>query len=399
MKWIPGGVTAAAGFWASGVSAGLKRNRKPDMALVVSDVPAVCAGTLTTNRVKAAPVLVSRARVKGGLASAVLLNSGCANCLTGKQGLEDALTLSREVARELGVTERQVLVASTGMIGRWLPVARMHRVIPRLVHGLRRAGHRQAALAIQTTDRSVKEAAVAGGIGGRVCHLGGMAKGAGMIAPSMATMLCVLTTDVAIEQPLLTTLLRDAVEGSFNRISVDGDMSTNDTAFILANGRSGVRIRRGTEAAKRFARMLNEVTRRLAYLIVKDGEGATRVATFDVVHARTDAEALTCARQIARSSLVRTMLAGGDPNIGRIAAAAGASGARFRAEELEIRVGGHTVVSRGVATPIGKELARRLVGSRDVRVQVDLHTGRGRAHMVACDLTEAYVRLNASYPT
>ena len=399
MRWIPGGVTAAVGFRASGVSAGLKRSRKPDMALVVSEVPAVCAGTFTTNRVKAAPVLLSRARLQGGLASAAFLNSGCANCLTGERGLQDAVELSREVARALGVAPQRILIGSTGMIGRWLPVPRMRRVVPELVRRLSRSGHHRAALAIQTTDRKVKEAAVAERIGGRVCHLGGMAKGAGMIAPSMATMLGVLTTDVAIGQPLLRAMLREAVGSSFNRISVDGDMSTNDTVFILANGRSGVRIRRGTQAATQFARLLNDVTKRLASLIVEDGEGATRVATIEVAHARTDAEALRCARQIASSSLVRTMLAGGDPNVGRIAAAAGASGAWFRPDELDIRIGGQTMVRCGVAKAIGKALARRLVAGRDVLIQVDLRAGSGRARMVTCDLTEAYVRLNASYPS
>jgi len=224
-----------------------------------------------------------------------------------------------------------------------------------------------------------------------------MAKGAGMIAPAMATMLCVLTTDVAIDQALLAALLHDAVEMSFNRISVDGDMSTNDTVFILANGRSGVRVRRRTAAARQFAQMLNQVTQRLASLIVQDGEGAHRMATIQVVGARSSGEALACAHTVATSSLVRTLLASGDPNVGRIAAAAGASGAWFRPDELEIRSGGSRVVHRGIAKRLGKTLARRLFAPREVAIQIHLHAGSSHASMLTCDLTEDYVRLNARY--
>lgn len=399
MMRVSGGVTAAKGFTASGASAGIKRSRKPDMALVVSEAPAVCAATFTTNRVKAAPVLLSQRRVRTGLARAVFLNSGCANCMTGEPGLRDAVVLSRQAAKALGVPERQVLVASTGLIGRRLPVARMQRVMPSLVRRLSRSGHRRAAQGILTTDLKTKETAVAERIGGRVCHLGGMAKGAGMIAPSMATMLCVLTTDAAVDRGLLQDTLREAVERSFNRISVDGDMSTNDTVFLLANGRSGARVRRGTESARRFAAMAQAVTRHLASLLVKDGEGATRVATIGVLGARTGAEALACARRIASSSLVRTMLAGGEPNVGRIAAAAGASSARFRPEELEMHIQGHLVVRRGIAVRLGKTLARQLFAPREVAIQLHLHAGRGRAAVTACDLTAEYVRINANYQT
>jgi glutamate N-acetyltransferase/amino-acid N-acetyltransferase len=369
------------------------------MALVVSDPSAVCAGALTTNRVQAAPVLLSRVRLNGHAAHAVLLNSGCANCLTGPQGFQDAVALSRVVARELGVPERQILVASTGVIGRRLPVSKMARVVPFLVRRANRTAHRRAALAILTTDTRVKETALEARMGGRVYRLGGMAKGAGMIAPAMATMLCVLTTDVAIEQALLDELLQESVAASFNRISVDGDMSTNDTVFILANGRSGVRIRRRTSLADRFAQMLSRVTQRLARLIVQDGEGATRVATIDVEGAETEAGALACARAVAISSLVRTMLTGGDPNVGRIAAAVGASGVRFRPDRLEIRINGHPVVVRGCAVRVGKVVARQLAVSREVVIGVDLRAGRAHAAMLTCDLSEAYVRLNARYPT
>jgi len=397
MKWIDGGVTAAQGFLASGLSAGIKRSRKPDMSLVWSEDPAVCAGTLTSNVVKAAPVLLSRERLRGGVARGVLLNSGCANCMTGEPGLHDAALLGRAAADELRVPEQQLLLASTGIIGRRLPVPRMRRAIPSLVKHLSRNGHRQAALGILTTDTKAKEAAVSARIAGRTCSVGGMAKGAGMIAPSMATMLCVITTDVRIDRALLAQLVREAVDASFNCVSVDGDMSTNDTVFVLANGRSGITIRRGSTEAKQFAAMLQAVTHRLAYLIVKDGEGATRIATIEVEGGRSDRDAARCARQIATSSLVRTMLASGDPNVGRIGGAAGASGARFDPDKLEIRIGHHVVVRGGVAKRIGKNLADRLFSPTELTIRVHLHAGSGRGRMMACDLTEEYVRLNARY--
>ena len=399
MKWVAGGVTAAEGFRACGLSAGIKRSRKPDRALVLSDTLAVAVGTFTTNRVKAAPVVLSQQRLASGVARAVLLNSGCANCMTGARGFDDAVALSRKVANALRVPAGQVLVASTGIIGRRLPVPKMQRVIPALVRKLSRAGHRQAALGILTTDLLTKEAAMQTTIRGRRIRVGGMAKGAGMIAPSLATMLCVLTTDVTGTPALLRELLREAVARSFNRVSVDGDMSTNDTVLLLANGRSGIRVTRGSRATRQFTQMLHQVTQRLAYLLVKDGEGATRVAMIDVHGARSAREAAACARQVATSSLVRTMLASGDPNVGRIAAAAGSSGARFDPNRLEIGIGGVPVVSGGVAHRLGKELARRLFAGREVLIQLHLHAGTHDAQMLACDLTEQYVRINAYYTT
>ncbi|MBI3320888.1 MAG: bifunctional glutamate N-acetyltransferase/amino-acid acetyltransferase ArgJ [Candidatus Omnitrophica bacterium] len=400
MKWIQGGVTAAAGFRASGISAGIKRSRKPDLALIVAaDDPATAVGVFTTNRVKAAPVVISRKRLRHGRAQAVLINSGCANCLTGSQGLRDALILSRAVAHTLGIDDEQVLVASTGIIGRRLPVSRMQRVIPLLADRLSRARHAEAAQAILTTDRRVKEAAVEARIDGRVCRLGGMAKGAGMIAPSMATMLCVVTTDVAIAPAWLRTLLRQAVARTFNRISIDGDMSTNDTVFALAGGRSGVTIRQGTAVSRMFSAMLTAVCERLARLIVQDGEGVTKLAEIRVAGARNAREAQACAQGVAGSLLVKTMLAGGDPNVGRIAAAIGASPAVFDPARLEIFIGPHRVVRRGAAVRLGKMLARQLLAHPETTVRIQLHAGRAEGRMLSCDLTEHYVRINASYPT
>ena len=398
MKWMEGGVTAAQGFLASGVSAGIKRSRKPDLALVVSETPAIAAAVFTLKRVQAAPVRLSARRVRRGAARAVLLNSGCANCLTGSAGLRDALQLGRSAARAADLNESDVLLASTGLIGRRLPVARMERAVPKLVEGLSRAHHRAAAEAILTTDLKPKEAAVEARIDGRICRVGGMAKGAGMIAPSMATMLCVITTDAAVSAGLLRELLRDVTEETFNRITVDGDMSTNDTVFALANGRSGVMIREGA-ALRMFARMLFEVSAKLATQIVKDGEGASRLMEVQVVGARTDAEARLCARMVANSPLVKTMLAGGDPNVGRIAAAVGASTARFDAEKLELFVGKQRVVARGEIVRIGSGTLRALLTQPRVVVRIDLHAGRAESLMLTCDLTQEYVRINAGYAT
>ena len=399
MRWISGGVTAAQGFQAAGVSAGIKRSRKPDLALVFSEEPAIAAGVFTRNRVKAAPVVMSQQRLKRGVARAVLLNSGCANCLTGEAGMQDALMLARLVARELHVRERDVLVASTGVIGRRLPVPRMQRAIPRLVQQTSRRGHQAAALAILTTDVRVKEVAVEARIGGRVCRVGGMAKGAGMIAPSMATMLSVLTTDVAIASGPLRTILQEVTERTFNRISVDGDMSTNDTVFALASGRSGVTIRAGTPSLEPFTQMVQAVAEALAKLIVKDGEGATRIMEVEVLGARNEQDAQACARQICNSPLVKTMVAGGDPNVGRIAAAAGASGAQFDADQLEITIGNQPVVARGEALRLPKSVSRSLWLPPEVTVRIHLHAGRAQARMLTCDLTEDYVRINARYST
>ena len=399
MQWIEGGVTAAEGFRASGVSCGIKRSGKPDLALVVADASAAAAGVWTTNRVQAAPVRISAQRLRRGLARGVLLNSGCANCLTGEPGTRDALAIGRAVSQALGIAEHELLVASTGLIGRRLPVPRMVRAVPKLVQRLSRAHHREAARAILTTDRMPKEVAGEAVIDGMRCHLGGMAKGAGMIAPSMATMLCVITTDAAMSSTLLRMLLVQATEQTFNRISIDGDMSTNDTVFALASGRSGLTIRPGTPQARMFAALLLAICSRLATLLVEDGEGASRTMEVRVEQAQTPRQAQQCARQVANSPLVKTMLAGSDPNIGRIAAAVGASGAVFDLNRLEIFVGGQCVVKRGTAVRLGTGRLRALLTQPHVEVEVRLHAGPADGRMLSCDLTEAYVRINAGYAT
>lgn len=399
MKWISGGVTAAEGFTASGVSAGIKRGRKLDLALVSAQEPAVAAAVFTSNRVQAAPVLISKARVRSGIAQAVLINSGCANCMTGQAGHRDAVQLSRAMAQQLQVPAAYVLIASTGIIGHRLPVGRIEQAMPRLVTQCSRAHHAEAAQAILTTDLHVKEAALELVIDGHRCRIGGMVKGAGMIAPSMATMLCVVTTDAMVPPALLRRLLRNAVGQTFNAISVDGDMSTNDTVFALASGRSGAVVQPGRVSEGQFAHALIKVLYRLAELLVADGEGATRVMEVRVTGAKNSWQAQACARQVALSPLVKTMLAGADPNVGRMAAAAGASGAIFDPQRLEMFIGPRRVVAEGAALPLGKTIARRLLRQPKVVVRLELHAGSSEGRMLTCDLTEEYVRINARYST
>lgn len=399
MRWISGGVTAPKRFSASGLNSGIKKSRKPDLSLVVSEKEASAAGVFTVNRVQAAPVLITKQRVQAGHARAVLINSGCANCLTGERGIKDALAVSSAVSKTSRIPDAKLLIGSTGIIGRRLPVEKIVRAVPRLVSRLSVKNHEVAAQAILTTDLHVKEAALEAAIGGRAVRIGGMAKGAGMIAPSMATMLCVITTDAAIAPALLTKLLKQAVGSSFNCISVDGDMSTNDTVFALANGASGVSIQAGSQSARVFAKMLQAVCERLARQIVQDGEGATKWMEVQVTGARNQKEAYICARQVAFSPLVKTMLAGSDPNVGRIAGAVGASGAWFDPNDLEIHVSGVKTVSRGTALDLPKSTLRRLLDRQEVPVVVNLHAGKGKARMLTCDLTAEYVRINAGYAT
>ena len=399
MRWVSGGVTAPGGFIAAGLNAGIKKSRKPDLSLVVSQERAAAAAVFTVNRVQAAPVLITKSRVAKGSARAIVINSGCANCLTGTPGMVDALAVSRAVSQALDIADGQVLIGSTGIIGRRLPVEKMVRAVPRLVSRLSVRNHEAAAQAILTTDLHIKEAAVEISAGSGSIRIGGMAKGAGMIAPSMATMLCVITTDAAISPALFTQLLRKAVGASFNRISVDGDMSTNDTVFGLANGRSGVVFSSNSALTRRFTHALYAVCKRLALMIVQDGEGATKLMEIEVTGARNEREALSCARQVAFSPLVKTMLAGSDPNVGRIAGAAGASLAQFDPNKLEIHVSGVKTVANGTALDLPNSALRKLLNRPEVPVVINLHAGKARACMLTCDLTAEYVRINAGYAT
>jgi glutamate N-acetyltransferase / amino-acid N-acetyltransferase len=398
-RWIPGGVTAPQGFAAAGTWAGIKRNRRPDLALILSDEPAVLAGVLTTNRVQAAPVHLCRAALRRKHIRGVLVNSGCANCLTGVAGTRDALAVLATVASELQMTVRDIVPASTGVIGRRLPVQKIMHAVPRLVKRLGSRSH-DAAWAILTTDTRPKEVAVEWRQRGVRCRLGGMAKGSGMIEPHMATMLGFFTTDAAISQTLLQRALREACDVSFNRITVDGDMSTNDTVLVLANGRAdNARITRVGPAYHAFVRALREAAMELACRLVEDGEGATKRVEMVVTQARTVSDADRCARHVANSPLVKTMIAGGDDNLGRVAAAVGASGVQMNPSKLRIAINGHVVIRGNHHRPAPLAVRRALKGRGALRLTIGLGAGTRTAHIWTCDMTSEYIRINTQYTT
>lgn len=402
MRTVPGGVTAARGFAAAGVSAGIKSAAgKADLACLFADRPATWAATFTTNRFAAAPVRLGRALLRrGGPLQAVLVNSGNANAATGAEGERRARAVAAAVARVLALPAGRVLVSSTGIIGRQLPADKIIAAVPEAVRTLAADGGGRAARAIMTTDTFPKETALEVRIGGRPVRIGGMTKGAGMIHPCMATMLCYITTDAAVPQALLRRLLGDAVEGTFNRIDIDGDQSTNDTVALMAGGASGVRIPASGPARDLFAAALGEVCRRLAELIVRDGEGATKLVEVRVTGARTRADALRVADAVADSKLVKTAWFGRDLNWGRMAAAVGYAGVPVRPEKVGIALNGLPVVERGEAVGAARlaKAARQMDGPV-LRFAIDLGMGAAAEAVLTCDLTHEYVSINAEYPT
>ncbi len=392
-------VVAAKGYVASGVWAAVKGSGKPDLTLVVSRRPAAAAGVFTTNRFKAAPVLISARRlaVSGGRAEAIVAISGCANAMTGEEGLRDARAISRRAARLLRIEDCHVLLASTGPIGMRLPVSRVMRGLGKAVRALSdtEAAGLAAARGIMTTDTRPKQAVARFRDGSVSFTVGGIAKGVGMLAPNMATMLAFLTTDAEIVPSRLRHSLAEAAAASFNRVTVDGQTSTNDTAFLLANGAAAVRSL-SAQGIRRFKGALAEVCRALAYEMVRDGEGVRCVVEIAVKGARTAGEALKAARSIADSPLVKTMFCGRQPNWGRIAQALGQSGAVFNPDRVRIRVAGEKAVEGGrVIAPHFKVLTG--LAEPHVEVEVDLRAGNSRAQVLGCDLTERYVRINAGY--
>ena len=392
------GVTAAQGFSAAGVACGIKESGDPDLAVVFSDRPAAAAGIFTSNQVKAAPVVLSQARVASGRAQAIVVNSGNANACTGEQGRRDAEEMADFTAAILGIDRKLALVASTGHIGRPMPMNAVREGIPKACAALSRSGGSQAARAIITTDTRLKELALEMELDGKTVRLGGMVKGAGMICPNLATMICIITTDAAIGARELDLDLRWAVDRSFNCITIDGDMSTNDTVLALANGASGARVLAEDERRK-FQRALDFVTARLAREFVADGEGATKVIQVRVSGAREYDEARRIAMSIANSPLVKTALYGGDPNWGRVMAAAGAAGVEFDPGAVGLSLAGVPVVAAGAPLPFDQQQASRAVGQKEIVIHLDLHAGPQSATVWTCDLTEEYVRINAHYTT
>ena len=406
---LPGGVTAATGFLAGATFAGIKpgNKKKADLAVVFSEVSAVGAATFTTNKIQAAPVRVSRAHLRTGDTRAVVLNSGNANACTGPTGTDHAARMARAIAAALGVRERQVLVCSTGRIGVALPIEVIETAAPVFtppaaggkVLATTVAAGKAAARAIMTSDTFPKEYAVRWRRGREAdapeLTLGGMAKGAGMIRPDMATMLCVLTTDAPVEKKALQKALRAAVEQSFNRISVDGDMSTNDTVILLANGLAGgPTLGENGREWKDFQNALNLVTRNLARMIVEDGEGATKFVEVRVSGAVTHEDARRAAEAIANSVLVKCAWNGGDPNWGRIVDAVGYSGAAVREEMLDVFYNGVVAVKQGMASRTPPAKLAEIVRAERFTVHVHLHLGGEEYVVYTTDLSTDYVRLN-----
>ena len=397
---IAGGVTAPAGFRAAGLACGIKANGRPDLALIVSDEPASGAGVFTTNVAVAPPIVISRDHLAaaGGRAQAIVVNSGCANACTGAEGHRHAEEMARAAASALGCAPESVLVASTGVIGVKLPMPKVLAGIARAAGVLSADGGAAAAQAIMTTDPFPKETAVEVAARGGTFRVGGMAKGSGMIEPMMATMLGFITTDARVEPALLSRALRAAADDTFNAISVDGECSTNDCVFALANGASGVQL--GEKDLPALVEALRLVCEPLAIAIVRGGEGATKLITIRVTGAPTAEEAKITARAIANSPLVKTAVHGGDPNWGRLVAVAGRATRALVLERARVRIGPVELFSDGAPhDERAPEAAEYLMGT-EISLEVDLGTGGpGEARMWTCDLSAEYVRINAEYRT
>jgi glutamate N-acetyltransferase/amino-acid N-acetyltransferase len=401
LQWLDGGITAVPGILASGVAAGIKPSGKKDLALIYSSSPARSAAVFTRNQVKGAPVIVSQEHAREGRAQAILASSGCSNVCTGEQGIKDAREMTRIAGELLRVPTRHVLIAATGVIGQPLPMDKVRTALPKLVKGLSPQGGRSAAEAILTTDTRPKEAALRVDVAGRPVTLGGIAKGVGMLEPHMATMFSFIATDAMIAADALQSVLRRAVDRSFNRITVDGDQSTSDTVAVLANGLAeNPALDRGARGLRQFARGLDALTGRLAQMLVEDGEGATKLVEIAVRGARTSKDALIAARSIANSPLVKTAINGADPNWGRIMMALGKSSARIAAERVAIAFGDEVLVERGMLRPGARlDRIRELMGGPRYTIAIDLGLGTGEDRVWTSDLTEEYVRINAKYTT
>ncbi|MDQ3624108.1 MAG: bifunctional glutamate N-acetyltransferase/amino-acid acetyltransferase ArgJ [Verrucomicrobiota bacterium] len=395
---IPGGVTAAQGFLAGSAYCGIKETNadRPDLALIYSPQPTVAAATFTTNRVKAAPVRVSTRNVRSPDVRAIVANAGNANACTGIGGLESAKRMARAAGNALALKENQVLVCSTGRIGVPLPIEKIETVIATMPAALSRDGSAAAAKAIMTSDSFPKEFAVAIELeDGTLVRIGGMAKGAGMIDPNMATMLCFVTTDAQIEKKLLQRALSVSVDQSFNRITIDGDMSTNDTVIMLANGLAGNKpLRSRSPEFKLFQYALDRVTCNLARMIVEDGEGATKFVEVHANGAASFSDARRAAEAVAKSNLVKCAWFGNDPNWGRIMDAIGYSGAKVREELVDVYYDGVLAVKGGVASKTPCAKLQEIVAHRKFTVTIDLHIGSGEYTVYTTDLSTEYVRLN-----
>lgn len=392
-------IVMVQGFKASAVVAGLKKNKGPDMALIFSECDAAAAGVFTTNKVKAAPVLLSKDHISSGRARAIVANAGNANACTGASGLDNARTTAGLVANGLGLTPEDVLVASTGVIGKPLDMGLVSAAVPRLIGSLSIDGITSAAMAIMTTDSFLKISQFEGHAGGRPFMIQGIAKGAGMIMPDMATMLCFIISDIAIEPDDLKKALYNSVEKSFNRISVDGDTSTNDMVLVMANGMA----QNGRLSERDFGEFetgLGQVMEELARMIVRDGEGASKLVDILIKGANSVQDAINAARTVANSSLVKTAFYGQDPNWGRIMAALGRSGIAMDEGRVDIWVNDIQIVANGLGMGVDAEKkAAEMMTLEKFTVTVDLKQGQYEDQVVTCDLTHDYISINADYRT
>jgi glutamate N-acetyltransferase/amino-acid N-acetyltransferase len=402
-KIVKGGVCSAKGFRAAGVEAAIKYAGRKDVALIVADFPCAAAAVFTTNKVAAAPVIYDRVIAKGGRLQAILANSGCANACTGERGLKDAELSALVTAAELGIDSSLVMVASTGVIGRPLPM-------DRLLDGMRKAKAKlgqtaqhglDAEMAVMTTDTRPKQACVKTVIGGKRVTIGGMCKGSGMIEPNMATMLGFITTDAAIAPAMLKRALVIAISKSFNRVVVDGDESTNDSVFLMASGLAdNPEIRKSGEDFRAFADALTTVCVSLAKQMAADGEGATKFVTVTVKGARSEADAARAARAVAKSPLAKTSWFGKDPNWGRVLAAVGYSGAEVTDMKTEVFYDREWAFRKGqVADAAQLERLQKVLEKSEFEVTVDLHLGKGESCIYTCDYSLEYVHINADYTT
>jgi glutamate N-acetyltransferase/amino-acid N-acetyltransferase len=394
----PGGITAPLGFRAAGIYCGIRKIKK-DIAMIVSDVPATVAGVFTLNKTQAAPVLVDKLQLKRStVCSAIVVNSGNANACTGERGMNDAWEMVRCTAAALKVPESAVMVSSTGVIGQYMPMDKVSPAIGELAQRLGKDGGGDAAEAIMTTDTFAKEAAVQFTVGGKSVRLGGIAKGSGMIAPNMATMLAFITTDIAIDQGVLAKALRGANNRSFNRLTVDGDMSTNDMVIVLANGMAGnAKVLDNSEEYELVAAALEHVLIALAKMIARDGEGATKLIEILVKGAQSEEEAAQAGKAIANSNLVKTAIHGADANWGRILAAVGYAGIDFNPDNTEISFSDLPILKRNYEIVLDEEKAKELLLKDTVYIVVNLNQGTESARFWTCDLTKEYVHINASY--
>ncbi len=394
------GKISVPGFLANGVSAGIKGEEKKDLGLIYSTVPARAAAVFTKNTFKAAPVLIDMERIKRGTAQAILTNSGCANAATGKAGYADALAVSAAAAKQIKIPEEQLLICSTGVIGRRLPVKKIETGLGRLVKGLHEYGIEDAEDAMMTTDSYPKIAIRKGIVGARDITVCGIAKGAGMIEPNMATLLVYVMTDALVESKALNTVFHQVIDNTFNAVSVDGCMSTNDTAIILANGLAGNNpLERAQARIQRFRDMLTDVLVELAQAVVRDGEGATKFITIVVEGAKTRSDARRAAYAIANSNLVKTAFFGEDPNWGRILAALGASGIPMEKEKITLSIGGLSVYAQDAPVNFTPSKLKDAFKSKNIAVQVTLGSGDKAYRLFTSDLSYDYVKINADYST